>query len=172
MKIEFNTKLTLKDGTQIARSTAMKDYSTGEEYWIGYTGSIFREQVKFTKADIVLPRLKKTIFGEGWLEEFNDQLSALGLSEELKDAIESEANISRNRRGGVASQYYYSVANQVIDDLNAGREPRFENVEWNEQFKKAHAARLRRGLTEEELTALNSIDKLNPDSLLRASFMP
>ena len=59
----------------------------------------------------------------------------------------------RNRRGGVASQYYYSVANRVIDDLNAGREPRFENVEWNEQFKKAHAARLRRGLTEAELTA-------------------
>ena len=149
MKIKFNTKLTLKDGTQIVCSTAMKDYSTGEEYRNGRSADgVF---VKFTEADIVLPRLKKTIFGGGWLEEFNDQLSSLGLSEELKDAIESEANISRNRRGGVASQYYYDVANRVIDDLNAGREPRFENVEWNEQFKKAHAARLRRGLTEAEL---------------------
>lgn len=149
MKIQYNTKLTLKDGTTVLRSTAMKNYETGEEYRNGITaGGVF---VKFTEADIVLPRLKKTIFGEGWLEEFNDQLSALELSEELKDAIMSEANISRNRRGGVASEYYYSVANRVIDDLNAGREPRFQNVDWNERFKKGHAARLRAGITEEEL---------------------
>jgi hypothetical protein len=147
MKIKHDTQITLKDGTQILRSTAMKNSSTGE-YRIGFTGESF---VKFTEADIVLPRLKKTAIGGGWLEEFNDQLFNLELTEELEAAIKSEANISRNRNGGVASSYYYSVANRVIDDLNAGREPRFENVEWNEQFKKAHAARLRRGLTEEEL---------------------
>jgi hypothetical protein len=152
MKIEFNTKLTLKSGDRIVRSTAMKDYSTGELFWIGRTDTTFLAKlIKFTKADILLPHLERTVFGVGWIKEFNDQLSALGLSEELEKAINSEANIARNRRGGVASHYYYDVANRVIDDLNAGREPRFENVEWNEQFKKAHAARLRRGLTEAEL---------------------
>ncbi len=149
MLIKHDTKITLKNGTRILSSIGMKDYSTGENYRNGLSAE--GDFVQFTEADILLPHLKKTVSGSGWLEEFNDQLYDFDISEELEAAIKSEANIMRNRFGGVASQYYYSVANRVIDDLNAGREPRFENVEWNEQFKKAHAARLRRGLTEAEL---------------------
>ena len=149
MKIQYNTKLTLKDGTSILRSTAMKDYETGEEYRNGYDGERF---VKFTLEDIALPKLKKTVYGVGWIDEFNSQLEALELPEGLEGAIRSEANISLNRRAGTPSSHFYGVANKVIEAINSGEEPKFENIEWNERVKQAHA-RLRAGITEEELTA-------------------
>ena len=149
MKIKFNTKLTLKDETLILASTEMLDSPTGETYRIGYTGNSF---VKFTEDDVLLPDLNKTVNGEGWLEEFNSQLGDLELSEELVRAIKSEANIACNRSGGSPSAIYYNVANDVICSLNKGLTPRFEHVEWNEKFKIRHAARLKAGISESELS--------------------
>lgn len=102
-----------------------------------------------------IKRLRKTKIGAGWLEEFNAQLSELPFSEELKKNIVSEANISRNRRGGAASGYYYQVANHVVDCFNEGRKPRFENVQWNEQFKVEWAVKLKAGLPESSFPSHN-----------------
>jgi len=150
MKIKFDTRLTLKNGTKIKKSFAMKDYSTGREYRIGY--STDNKFVDFNEADIVLPRLKQTIAGAGWDEEYQAQLANLELSEEVLENIESEAMISWNRAGGSPSMYFYRSANRVIDAINNNEELSFPQIEWNEQFKIRHAERLKRGLTEEELT--------------------
>jgi hypothetical protein len=149
MKIKMNTKLSLKDGTEILASTEMSDSSTGATYRIGYTGNSF---VRFTEDDILIPYLEKTVIGAGWLDEFESQLDDLELSEELVSSIKSEANIAHNRSGGSPSSIYYHVANDVIASINNGRTPRFENVEWNEDFKIRHAARLKSGLSESELS--------------------
>jgi len=149
MKININTKLVLKDGTKIEASTEMLNSSTGERYRIGFTGDSF---VKFTEEDVLLPSLTKTVFGAGWTEEFNRQLDELELSEELVRAIKSEANIAWGRSGGSPSAIYYHVANDVIYSINNGRTPRFEHIAWNEEFKIRHAARLKAGLSERELS--------------------
>ena len=151
MKIKFDTRLTLKDGTKIKKSFAMKDYSTGREYRIGY--STDNKFVDFNETDIVLPRLKQTIAGLGWDEEYEEQLANLELPKETLEKIEDEAMISWNMAGGVASYHYYKSANKVIDAINNNEEPTFPHTEWNEQFKIRHEARLKAGLSEEELTA-------------------
>jgi hypothetical protein len=148
MKIEMNTKLSLKDGTEILSSTEMSDSSTGATYRIGYTGKSF---VRFTEDDVLIPYLEQTIIGLGWLDEFESQLDNLGLSEKLVRSIKSEANISRNRSGGSPSSIYYHVANDVIASINNGRTPQFKNVEWNNEFKVRHAARLEAGVSESDL---------------------
>lgn len=149
MKIGINTKLVLKDGTKIEASTEMLNSSTGDIYRIGFTGDSF---VKFTEEDAILPSLTRRVFGTGWLEEFNRQLDDLELSEDLVRAIKSEANIARNRSGGSPSAIYYHVANDVINSINSGQSPRFEHIAWNEDFKIRHAARLKAGLSESELS--------------------
>jgi hypothetical protein len=151
MKINHDTRLTLKDGTKIKISFGMKDYSTGREYRQGFTTD--NKFVDFTEADIVLPRLVQTIAGLGWDEEYQSQLDDLELSEEILEKIESEAMISWNKVGGTASYLFYKSANSVIDAINNDEEPSFPQTEWNEQFKIRHEARLKAGLSEQELTA-------------------
>ena len=130
MKIKHNTPLTLKDGTKIKISFGMKDYSTDREYRQGFTTD--KKFVNFTETDIVLPRLKQTIAGPGWDEEYQEQLANLELSEEVLENIESEAMISWNRAGGSASFFFYKSANSVIDAINNNEELSFPQVEWND----------------------------------------
>jgi len=93
-------------------------------------------------------KITRTRYGSGWLEEFNAALAILDISEDIKEKIVSEANISRNRSGGVASYYYYKIADRTLEAINEGRTPPFPLVEWNEEQKIIHAAKLKRGLPE------------------------
>lgn len=77
--------------------------------------------------------------GIGWSAKFDTWVNQ-NLPQQYRASVQSEGVISWNRCGGSPSGHFYSALAKTVQAINAGIEPSFPNIEWNNRFLEAQKA--------------------------------